>query len=255
MRIFLAFLVFDMLFQSFVALTPADDWCKELGMRKFPDSLPTAEKRRQLAEKTSDDNPDPIGDRVWEAVDSVWDFFKPWPSQQTRRKIADWGDRRRFAVCWLTTRLGFLNRLVRFEQGWEMFSPNVVKGERFIRVQLRFADGSEENFPLTSFPEDLTRYDGLRFFDKKRRQVQIKLSQDREARLGYYALIAHRQPHNDRGSPLTRIYLYKVWVHYPAPGEDAEAVLREQNGAWDRDDQQPCFEYDVNTRKGYQLDD
>src|SRR3954453_9392642 len=110
MRIFLGFLVFDMVFHSFAALTPVDDWCKDLGMRRFPDPLPTAEERRKPAEKTRDDKPDPV---------SVWDYFKPWPSQQTRRKIEGWGDRRRFAVCWLTTRLGFLNRLVRFDQGWE----------------------------------------------------------------------------------------------------------------------------------------
>src|SRR5436305_9698214 len=53
MRIFLGFLVFDMVFHSFAALTPADDWCKELGLRRFPDGLPSAEERRKLAEKSS----------------------------------------------------------------------------------------------------------------------------------------------------------------------------------------------------------
>src|SRR5690349_21508835 len=72
MRIFLGFLVFDMIFHSFAVLTPVDDWCKELGVRRFPEALPTPEERRTLAEKISDDNPDPVGDSVWEAVDSVW---------------------------------------------------------------------------------------------------------------------------------------------------------------------------------------
>src|SRR5712691_4967839 len=86
MRIVLGFLVFDMIFHSFAVLTSADEWGKELGVRRFPKALPTAEERRQLAETTSKDNPDPVGDSVWEAVDSVWAFFKPWPSAKTRHK-------------------------------------------------------------------------------------------------------------------------------------------------------------------------
>ncbi|MBI1913751.1 MAG: PDZ domain-containing protein [Planctomycetes bacterium] len=358
MRIFLGFIVFDMVFQSLAALTPSDEWRENLDVDKYPRRLPTAEERRALAAKASAQNAharlgadlaspdtilikqlalpeqqglvieevhkdgaaatvglkeddvlleldgkavprdvqdfarlletieedtavdvlvlrrgkkeklkglrlpgpvplaiDPVAERIGESADSVWSYFKPWPPARVRRRMRGWGDGCRFAVCWLTTRLNFLNNLVRFEQGWEMFSPDIAKEEFFVRVRLQFADRSKEVFPLVSYPEDLTRYGGPRFFDKKMRQVQVKLARDGEARLGYCALIARQRPHNDRGSPLEHIYLYKVKVHYPAPGEDAEAFLREQNGAWDRRDQKPYYEYDVKARNGYQLDD
>src|SRR5436305_10536997 len=83
MRLFLGFLVFDMVFHSFAALTPTDVWAKELGITRFPERLPTPEERSKLAEKISEDNPDPVGDSVWGSVDALWDYFKPWPSART----------------------------------------------------------------------------------------------------------------------------------------------------------------------------
>src|SRR5438046_2419749 len=83
MRIFLGFLLFDMVFQSFAVLLPIDTWCEALSVDDFPLRLPTTAQRLELAAQASDKAPDPVGDRVWESVDSVWDFLKPWPSKET----------------------------------------------------------------------------------------------------------------------------------------------------------------------------
>ena len=255
MRIFLGFLVFDMVFHSFAALAPVDDpedgWCKELGVRRFPERLPTPQERSKLAEKSSDDNPDPVGDRVWESVDSLWDYFKPWPSAETRHKLTGWYDRRRYAVCWLKTRLTFLNNLVRFNQHWSMFSPNVRKSDPTLRVELVFKDSRTEIVSNIAFPEDLTRYPNLRFLSEKVLQYQTKMvDEDEECLLGYSNLMAHRRPHNDHGSPLKTISFYLNRVSYPAPGEDAMEILRAQSGPEFWKDIEPFWQYDVETREG-----
>src|SRR5262245_15088387 len=85
MRIFLGFLLFDIVFHSFAVLTPYQDWCEKLGIETKPKKgLPTPEELRELELAASDTNPAPVEDRVWEAFDSAWDFFKPWPSANTR---------------------------------------------------------------------------------------------------------------------------------------------------------------------------
>src|SRR5262245_17680991 len=88
MRIFLGFLLLDIVFHSYAALTPYRDWCEDLGIETRPTrGLPSPERCRELAVNTSETNPAPVEDRVWEAFDAAWDFFKPWPSAQTRRKM------------------------------------------------------------------------------------------------------------------------------------------------------------------------
>src|SRR5262249_22300955 len=139
----------------------------ELGVDYYPRRLPTAEERRELAGKAGDDDPDPVGDRVWESADSAWGFFRPWPSEKARHRMQSWPDRGRSAVCWFTTRLNFLNNLVRFDQRWKMFAPDVGKWDYFVRARLRFADGAEEVVRNEAYPEDLTGYDSLRFFTEK----------------------------------------------------------------------------------------
>src|SRR5262249_18284207 len=77
MRFFLGFLLFDMAFRGFAVLAPTKDWCEDLEIRQFPEALPTAEERSKLAQKTSAENPDPVGDAVWESLDSAWYYFRP----------------------------------------------------------------------------------------------------------------------------------------------------------------------------------
>ncbi|HKB42281.1 MAG TPA: hypothetical protein VKD72_37990, partial [Gemmataceae bacterium] len=197
----------------------------------------------------------PVAERVWESADSVWTYFKPWPSEKTRRKLHGWTDSGKFAVCWLTTRLNFFNALVRFDQTWTMFSPNVGKWDHSIRVERVFQDGTREIVRNVAYPEDLTRYDSMRFITEKVLQYQTKLERDDDARLGYCNLIAHRRPANDRGSPLTTIFLYKRKVHYPEPGADAMETLRSQSGPGFWEGVKPFYEYDVKTRNGWKLND
>ncbi len=197
---------------------------------------------------------DAVAERVWEATDSLWYFFRPWPSARTRRKIDGWTGSVKFVLCWVTTRIGFINEVIRFDQRWTMFSPNVSRGEYVVRIRLVFADRSEEVVPTLSYPEDLTRYDSMRFLTEKVLEYESKLWKDPDLRRGYCNLIAHRRPTNDRGSPLVTIFLHAVQVRYPKPGEDAEAVFRAQNGPPDwRNPSNAFYEYDVKARKGYRL--
>ena len=273
MRIFLGFLLLDIVFHSYVAVTPYREWCEELGIETTPaKGLPSPEKCRELEASASDTDPTPVEDRVWEAFDSAWDFFKPWPSAQTRRKMNGWPDRGKYVVCWLTTRLDFLNNLIRFDQSWPMFSPNVGTWDFYIRVELVYempdrlgllAGGlgrvheevSKEYVSNVAYPEDLTRYQSLRFFTEKVLQYETKLEKDYEARYGYFNLIATRRRSNDRGWRLKSIFIYKKVVEYPKPGEDPVSILRAQQGPAFWKDVSPDWEYEVKRRKVWRLKD
>jgi hypothetical protein len=243
MRIFLTFIVFDMVFHSLAVLTPHKDWCKDLGMKEFPEPLPTVEEMRELADKTNEDGPDPVADRVLDSFDSLWEYFKPWPSSRTRKKIRSLDDAGKYTLCWLTTRLGFMEQLVRFEQRWTMFSPNVGKYDTAVRAKLVYADGSARFHRTEADPEDLTNYS--HWFKEKVLEYSTKLANDSDARLGYCNLLAHRYPKNEHGSPLVRIYLIKVRINYPPPDEeDIAGFMRRQNGPPGWEQKKPFYEYD-----------
>jgi hypothetical protein len=264
MRIFLFLLVFDMVFHSLAVLLPIKKWCKEILVDRFPERLPTAEEREKLAHYDevaafylgpgviAVDKPDPVCERVMKSMDSIWEFFMPWPDSYSRKKIKNWGDGSKFVVCWLTTRLGFFEQLFRIPQRWTMFSPNVGKSDTMVRARLVYEDGSERLVRTSADPVDLTHYG--HWWKEKILQYETKLDEDYDARMGWCNLIAHRNRVNDKGSKLVKIYLIKVRIVYPEPDEeDIEEFMRAQN---DEDDlhwrtKPPFWEYDVKTREGY----
>jgi hypothetical protein len=244
MRIFLAVIVFDMVFHSLAALTPYDRWLEDLEVERFPKRLPTAQEMRALAAKGYDDGLDPVADRVLDSFDSLWVYFKPWPSSATRKKIGGWGDAGKYALGWLTSRLGFLEQVVRFEQRWTMFSPGVAEDVDMVRTRLVYWDGSTRVVRLEIDPEDLTRYS--RWLKGKVVEYSTNLDSDWAGRLGACNLLAHRYPRNRRGAELVKIYLIKFRIKYPDPDhEDIEGFMRRQNGppGWDK---KPAFwEYNL----------
>src|SRR5262245_45601164 len=107
MRLFLAFLLFEIVFRSFSVCFDCAGWGKSLDMRLAPRRLPTRAEIAELAAKASDENPHPVRDDVLFAFDSVWEFFKPWPEPAVRPKLRTWDDGGRWAVAWLASRLEF----------------------------------------------------------------------------------------------------------------------------------------------------
>lgn len=245
MRLFLSFLIFDMVFHSLVAsLTNYRDWLKDdFKLERFPKPLPTLEEIGELEDKTGPDNPTPVSDRILASFDSVWEFFKPWPERDTRTKLKTWQGKSKFALCWVASRLDFIESIAGIPQRWTMFSPNASKGATVARIRLKFQDGSLQDVRLHADPEDLTRYS--HWFEEKILDYELKVHNDYDSRLGYCNYLKHQFKQNPRGSPLEKIYIYKIIYRYPDPEEDAEAVLRSQNGPpnWDRAG--PDFVYDV----------
>src|SRR4051794_33361804 len=79
MRLFLGFILFDMVFHSFVILWPYKKWCDEYGVEKLPQGLPGPQTRAELARARADADHDLLTERVMSSFDSVWLFWKPWP--------------------------------------------------------------------------------------------------------------------------------------------------------------------------------
>jgi hypothetical protein len=225
MRLFLGLIVFDMVFHSLAVLTPYQKWCKELGIARYPRRLPSVQEMTEDPKEAGDQQ----GHRVMDSLDSVWIFFKPWPSAETREKLDSWSDGAKFTLCWLTTRLGFLEELVGFKQKWTMFSPNVGDDDDVVRAKMVYADGSIRFVRTEADPEDLTHYG--HWFKEKVLQYSTRLDQDWDARVGYCNLLRHRYPQSEGGAKLVRIYLIKVRIKYPKPQEEdeVERKMRSQN--------------------------
>jgi hypothetical protein len=275
MRCLLAFLLTHIVGHSIISLLPYRDWADDLDLDTRPRRLPTWEERQELSASASADNPDPVTERVMVSCDSVWEFFRPWPSAEVRKTltkraaerrevegegeggrpawVGDWNDRGKFVVSWVGTRLRFQERVLGFDQSWTMFSPNVGKGDWVVRSRLLYADGTDLVVHSLADPEDLTRYRTLRLLSEKVLQYSLKMHKDGDRRLGYCNLLAHRHPANGDGSPLVTIHLIQVGYDYPSPGEDIAAELAAQNGPPDWEKTDPFFEYDVRSRKGRDL--
>src|SRR5262249_31590900 len=153
-----------------------------------------------------------------EALDSAWDFFKPWPGPETRRKIKGTGDLARFYVVWASTRLAFLERLTGTEQGWIMFCPDVSTEHLMPRARLFYADGEQATIKGPAEPESLTNF-GPRF-DYMRLRIGQAAERGSKSCFGYCNLLRHRYPKNEAGSPLVRIRLYQATIRFPPPGVD-----------------------------------
>jgi hypothetical protein len=255
MRLFLSFVIFDMVFHSLASLTPYRDWLTEkeyFNLSRFPRRLPTLKEIGELEEKADPDNT--VSDRIWKSFDSVWEFFKPWPDRDTRKKLKTWEDKGKFALCWVTSRLDFFESLAGIPQRWTMFSPNAAKGATVARSLLLFRDGTVKEIRLTADPADLTHYS--HWFQEKVLDYELKVANDWDSRYGYCNYLAHQYKENANRSPLEKIFIYKIYYYYPRqpvvrrlmpPDEKAADVLRAQNGPpnWDRDG--PDFVYDVET--------
>jgi hypothetical protein len=245
MRLLLSLVLFDMVFHSFASLTGYHLLLGELGLEHFPKALPShAEIERLSSEET--DNPSPVLRRFGESFAAVAAYLNPWPSETVRPHLQSWPDKGTYLLCWIASRLDFYESLIGTTQHWLMYSPSVVSEYTLPRMRLLFADGSTRDVRQAADPPDLTHYS--HWFQEKTLDYEYRVLDRLDSRLGYCNLLAHQYRTSETGAPLTTIYLYAVTYRFPAPDEDAAAVLRAQNGppGWDKTG--PKFVYDVATR-------
>jgi hypothetical protein len=251
MRIFLCVLLFDIIYRSLSVLLPWSDWISDLDMKKYPRRLATREERERLAAQATADNPNPVLKETMLALDSIWEYWKPWPGPDTRDRMNSRQDRVKFALAWLTSRLDFVENVVGINEEWPMFSPGVSKRKWVARARLIYADGSQRIIRNHGDPEDLTRYS--HWFEEKILDHELKVEDDERSideAFGYCNLLAHRYSRNDAGKELKTIRLFMVRYDFPPPGADARAFLAAQNGP-PKDQVYPDFyEYDVARRHG-----
>jgi hypothetical protein len=254
MRIFLSVLLFDIAFRSLSVLVPWAAWADELGMRTLPKRLSTRAERARLAARATPEHPDPVAEDVAEALDSVWEFGKPWPGPAGLAKVRSWEGRGKFAFCWLCSRLEFAENLLGFNQEWPMFSPNVSRRRYLARARLTFADGSERVVRSHADPEDLTRY--AHWFEEKVLDHELKVREgagSADECFGYCNLLAHRYRRNEGGAGLVTIALFQVRYDYTPPGVEARAYLRQQTGPPPDQVYPDFYLYDVAARDGKTL--
>jgi hypothetical protein len=252
MRLFLSFLVFFIVFRSFTVLFAWKEWAKDLRMRPLlPTRLATAQERAKLARNATPDRPDPVREDLMESLDSVWEFFKPWPGEKTRAWIRSPQDLGKWAYCWTASRLEFVENVLGINQEWPMFSPSVSKRKWVARARLIYADRSKVIVRTHGDPEDLTRYS--HWFKEKVLDHELKV-EDEEYRgeecLGYCNLLAHRHARNKAGKPLKKIRLFMVRYDLTPPGEDPRAWLEAQTGPPENQQFPDFYEYDVASRHG-----
>jgi hypothetical protein len=253
MRLFLSVIVFDMVFQSIAGAIDVTDWRKQLHVQAYPVRLPTSDEVEEFARDESPADPHPVADLYLDTLDSVWDYFKPWPDPKVRGHIHDWRDCTWYAACWLSTRLRFGEHLLGFQQGWPMFSPTVKHDKTKPRARLVYADGGCRVVRLAaSDPPDLTHYSRW-FVDRVNNYEMDVEPKDRVACLGYCNLLAHRHP-TRAGQPLVRVELFLVRYYFPEPDEDAAEVFRRQKGPPRRQWLRPFLRVNVTTRPDGSLD-
>jgi hypothetical protein len=250
MRLFLALLLFDIVFRSLSVLWPWKSWSKQLAMQRLPVRLATrAELDRERA-RAQPGAPDPFFEDAFESLDSIWEFFKPWPGPKTRRKIHNWRDGGKFALFWLGSRFEFLENVVGINEEWPMFSPSCT-GEKYIgRARLHYADGTTAIHRQLGDPADKTRF--AHWNEEKRLDHELKIckGRDEDDCWGYCNWLGHRYARNENGSPLKRIVLFTVRYESLPPGEDAYTWWKAQSGPPRDQHLPPFYEYDVATRHG-----
>lgn len=256
MRLFLTVILVDIVYHSFSSLTPYRDWLDDdWKLERYPKRLPTWDEIAELtANGEGAKNSPTLAERVFESLDSTWDYFKPWPPREIRGKLVTWEDHGMYLLAWTTSRLDFFENLIGVPQRWSMFSPNASKDVTVGRVRLLFADGTRRDVRLLADPEDLTRYS--HWLQEKVLDCELKIAgRDGDSRYGYCNYMAHQYRRNAAGSPLTAVYIYKINYRYPNPDEDAYEVLKSQSGPpnWDRDG--PNWEYRVETARMRKLSD
>lgn len=255
MRLLLFLLVFDMIVRGFGVLLPIRAWREELDLDRQPRRLPTRAEARALLAKDATPYAESLTEDVLRSLDSVWNFCKPWPERDVRARIAEADPWRRggtFVLCWLNTRLEFLENLAGIDQEWPMFSPSVSKWRWIARARLVFADGSQQTVRQTADPADLTRY--AHWNQEKVLDYELHVANDDEtATFGWCNLLAHRHPRSGRGDALARIEVFMVKYDFPPPDADARAFLRAQTGPPADQVRPPYYEYDAAARQGKML--
>lgn len=254
MRLFLGFLLFEIVFRSFSVCFNWPGWAEDLDMRTMPRRLPTRAEMAELARGARPGEPDPVREDVMIALDSLWEFFKPWPGRDVRPKLRSWGDTGRWAFVWLSSRLEFLENVAGVNEEWPMFSPSVSKEQGLARARLVYADGTERVVRSRSDPEDLTSYG--HWFEEKVLDYELKV-QEGEGKgsdnFGWCNLLAHRHARNEAGSELKTIYLFLVRYDLTPPGADAREWMRRQTGPPPEQRYKDFYEYDVRARHGKRL--
>jgi hypothetical protein len=253
MRLFLAVMLFFIVYRPLCILYPWTDWAEHLKVPDMPERLPTRAERQKLASEASDARPFPVTTSVLETLDSVWDFFKPWPNAQTRQKLRTGQDYAAFAVCWVNSRAQFFEYLLNYNTEWAMFTPSTSKYQDVPRARLIFADGSQQEVRGRTEPADVTDY--FRWFEVRMLNYEFKVEEGRwRPCAGYCHWLAHRYATNDAGAPLKTIRLFSVRYDLPQPGTDARAAWAAQQGPAKEKVRPDFYEYDVASRNGKLLD-
>jgi hypothetical protein len=231
LRLFLAFLLFDIVFRSLSVLFPWADWAEELKMRTMPERLAT---RAELARKVAEARPgeSPVLEDVMVACDSIWEYFKPWPGPETRPLLGSWQSRGRFVLCWLSSRLEFCENVVGINEEWPMFSPSTSRKKYLTRARLFYADGSERILRNHADPEDLTRYSHWNQEKVLDHELHVSDGKNRQSdAFGYCNLLSHRHARNENGAELIRIRLFSIRYDLTPPDvADVREYLRARTG-------------------------
>jgi hypothetical protein len=276
MRIFLTLFLAAITYRCFAALAPMSDWHERYGVKMYPTRLSTVAELAEESRKATDKNPYPVAEDFLYTGDSVWDYWKPWPGAETRRRIHSCGDGAAVAACWVHGHLAFVEHLCGINENWPMFSPSVSGVNYHTRARLvyevdRDDEGSERVVRQTVEPEDYGHYS--HWFVERVVNYETRVDDDdAKACYGWCNYLAHRYPRNTRGTPLAKIVLFQVKVYYPPPGTDPRAHYAEQNrrtvspprlpGSCRSDParsapqvQPDFYEFDVAGRKGRMLED
>src|SRR5271157_3785525 len=101
MRIFLTFILIDIVGRSFLSIVPWQDWATDLKMSYAPEPLPSA---ADWSQEPTPDDPHPYLTRCGTALHSLGAFFVPVPEPQTWKRITSWTEAGEWAVCWFNSR-------------------------------------------------------------------------------------------------------------------------------------------------------
>jgi hypothetical protein len=253
MRLFLALMLFDMVFHSLSVILPWPDWIDDLGMREMPVRLDTYAEREQKLEGWDGTGTHPAVEDALSCADSIWEFIKPWPGPAARPRIRNWRDGGKFVVCWLNSRLSFVEALVGIDEQWPMFAPFVRDYKDCVRADLIYADGSVVEVRQVQEPADPTHY--AHWFQEKVMNYEARLRKGGQERFlrGWCNMLAHRYGQNSAGAELVSIRLFSVRYIFPPPEADARAFWRAQQGPPADQVSPPFYLYDVASRDGKRI--
>ncbi len=229
MRLFLTLFLAAITYRCFGILLPMKEWKNKYEMRTYPTRLSSLPELAKKARKAGPNDPNPIVEDYMISADSIWDYWKPWPSKETRPQIKSWADGAKVTACWFDGRLAFLEHLAGIDEGWPMFSPKLSNVNYHTRARLLYEDDTELVVRQAVEPEDYRHYTHW-MMDRVSNYETGADEGDEERCFGYCNLLRHRYEHNAAGAQLVTIVLFQVKVYYPEPGVDPCRPLREPDG-------------------------